>query len=155
MLDMSTLTERLREVMATNGWEHGDLVRVSGESSSVVSQWLGKGSKEIKRLGRVSTACRIAAASGFAAPWIAEGVGPKRSYVPPVTMHVTEPAPRYLPRSWLDELGDALAALDPSYREAMATNLAGWAREGGASHWRATVEALANRPGPDKQLLTG
>jgi hypothetical protein len=74
---MTTLIERLAEVMAAKSWEHADLVRVSGESSSVVSQWLGKGSKVIKSIGKMETAMRIEDASGYAALWLAKGIGPK------------------------------------------------------------------------------
>ncbi len=64
---MQTLQERLREVMAAKGWEQADLMRVSGESSSVVSQWLGKGSKEIKSIGKMEAAERIEAARRWSA----------------------------------------------------------------------------------------
>jgi len=74
---MPTLTERLTEVMLAMGWEHADLVRVSGESQSVVSQWLGKGSKDIKSIGKTEAAERIEQESGFASLWIAKGKGPK------------------------------------------------------------------------------
>lgn len=74
---MTALIDRLSEVMAAKSWEHADLVRVSGESSSVVSQWLGKGSKVIKTIGKIEAAMRIEEASGYAALWIAKGVGPK------------------------------------------------------------------------------
>lgn len=76
---MSKLEDRLLEVMTSKGWQHADLVRVSGQSSSVVSQWLGKGSKEIKTIGKLEAAEAIAAASGFAPLWIAKGIGPKLS----------------------------------------------------------------------------
>lgn len=74
---MSTLKERLIEVMGTKGWTHADVVRVSGESSSVVSQWLGKGSKEIKSIGKLEAALRLESESGFSALWIAKGTGAK------------------------------------------------------------------------------
>ena len=64
--------------MAEKGWEHGDLVRVSGVSSSVVSQWLGKGSKPIHSIGRMEAAERIEQASGYCSLWIAKGKGPER-----------------------------------------------------------------------------
>jgi hypothetical protein len=75
--DMATLQERLTEVMAAMHWEHADLVRVSGQSSSVVSQWRGKSSKLIKSIGNMAAAQRIEAASGFCALWVAKGEGPK------------------------------------------------------------------------------
>ena len=59
-------------------WDHADLVRASGESSSVVSQWLGKGSKPINTIGKIETAIRLERATGFSALWLAKGVGAKR-----------------------------------------------------------------------------
>ena len=76
-LPMPTLEDRLREVMTSKSWRNADLMRVSGQSSSVVSQWLGKGSKEIKTIGKLEAAQAIAAASGYATLWIAKGIGPK------------------------------------------------------------------------------
>lgn len=83
---MQTLKERLREVMAAKGWEQSDLMRISGESSSVVSQWLGKGSKEIKSIGKMEAAERIEAASGFSSLWIAKGLSQKRQPDPVQTL---------------------------------------------------------------------
>ena len=74
---MSTLIERLTEVMQTMQWEHADLVRVSEVSPSAVSQWLGKGSKLIKTIGNMQAAERLEKATGYAALWIAKGEGLK------------------------------------------------------------------------------
>lgn len=76
--DVSTLKQRLERIMKEKGWEHGDLVRESGQSHSVVSQWLGKGSKEIKSIGKAEAAERLSAATGYRAVWIAKGTGPER-----------------------------------------------------------------------------
>lgn len=81
---MTTLRERITEVMTAKGWEHSDLMRVSGQSSSVVSQWLGKGSKIIKTIGKIEAAQAIEAASGFSALWVAKGIGPKFAEEPKV-----------------------------------------------------------------------
>ena len=75
---MPTLTERLQEVMTEKGWSYPDLVRHSGESRSVVSQWLGKATKTIKSIGKMEAAERLEKASGFAALWIAKGIGDKK-----------------------------------------------------------------------------
>ena len=74
---MQSLQERLAEVMAAMGWEHADVMRVSGQSSSVVSQWLGKSSKIIKTIGKIEAAQRLSDASGYGATWIAKGIPPK------------------------------------------------------------------------------
>lgn len=65
--------------MLAMGWGHSDLVRVSGESSSVVSQWLGKSSKTIKSIGSIRAALNIERASGYSALWVSRGEGPKRT----------------------------------------------------------------------------
>lgn len=46
----------------------------------------------------------------------------------------------------LETIGIKLAAATTDKREAIATNLAGWAREGGADHWRQTVFSLLSAP---------
>jgi transcriptional regulator with XRE-family HTH domain len=75
---MSALEERLAEVMQAMNWSHADLMRVTGQSSSVVSQWLGKGSKPIKSIGKIEAAEAIERESGFSALWVARNIGPKR-----------------------------------------------------------------------------
>lgn len=74
---MQTLIERLEEVMAAKDWAYADLVRHSGESRSVVSQWLGRSSKIIHSIGKMQAAERLEDASGYAALWIAKGAGKK------------------------------------------------------------------------------
>lgn len=74
---MSTLQNRLEEVMKHMSWDHADLVAVSGQSHSVVSQWLGKGSKVIKSIGKMEAAERIEVKSGYSSLWVAKGIGPK------------------------------------------------------------------------------
>ena len=64
--------------MQEMGWERDDLVRISGQSSSVVSQWLGKGAKIIKTIGKMEAAEKLADASGYSALWIAKGMGEKK-----------------------------------------------------------------------------
>lgn len=76
---MTTLQERIAEVMAAMGWRHADLVRISGESSSLVSQWRGNAARPVGRITKMEAAERMEAASGFAALWIATGKGPKHA----------------------------------------------------------------------------
>jgi transcriptional regulator with XRE-family HTH domain len=71
------LKDRLREVMEAMAWTHRELMRVSGQSSSVVSQWLGSSTKEIKTIGKLEAAQAIERASGYSALWVAKGMGPK------------------------------------------------------------------------------
>lgn len=138
---MATLQQRLEEVMRAKNWDHADVMRVSGQSSSVVSQWLGKGSKDIKEIGKLEAAIYLERASGYSALWIAKGLGPKHTTVAPAAAR--EPAARYdTTGQTLVQLGRLLAAVPPSHREAVAANLAGWARDGGAEHWRAAMAGL-------------
>lgn len=147
---MAKLEDRLREVMRAKGWDHADVVRVSGQSSSVVSQWLGASSKEIKRIARVGAAVRLAEASGYSAEWIAEGTGPKhRAPARPASAtaqaaapHAAEPQGPYNTEPALAALERLLQGVPADHREAVASLLAGWAREGGATHWRTPLSAL-------------
>jgi len=138
---MATLKQRLEEVMQAKNWEHADLMRVSGQSSSVVSQWLGKGSKDIKAIGKLEAAIYLERASGFSALWIAKGLGPKHPAVAAVIAR--QPAAKYdTAAQTLAQLGRMLSSVPQSHREAVAANLAGWARDGGADHWRAMLAGL-------------
>lgn len=74
-----TLEERLKEIMAAMGWDHAALVLASGESHSVVSQWLGNATKKIKSIGKTEAAERLEEKTGYAALWIAKGIGPKKA----------------------------------------------------------------------------
>lgn len=145
---MTSLTERLEEVMRAQGWQHADLVRVSGQSSSVVSQWLGKGSKEIKSIGSLDAALRIEAASGFSALWVAKEQGPKRSTpaLQATALKAEEPAAAYpAGLEVLEQLGRLLSLVPPENRGALATNLHGWAMDGGAPHWQAAIASLLTK----------
>lgn len=147
---MSTLEDRLNEVMAAMRWGRGDLVRVSQQSSSVVSQWLGKSTKPIKTIGKLEAAIRIERASGYAALWIAKGIGPKRAALERFAQS-NEPAGRYGPPSIsvdaaLAALSHRLGTVDDGTREALAVNFAGWARSGGAEPWSQTLALLLGEP---------
>lgn len=147
---MPNLEARLREVMQSKGWEHADVVRISGQSSSVVSQWLGGTKKEIKRIARVSAAVRLAEASGYSAEWIAEGIGPKHRTggTPPAGLanHAAEAGPGYGVLQLLDDLERVLQQVPAEQRDAVAINLAGWVRDGGAAHWKPALLALLALP---------
>jgi transcriptional regulator with XRE-family HTH domain len=133
---MAKLSERLQEVMDAKGWTHADLVRISQQSSSVVSQWLGKGSKEIKSIGKLGAALRLSEASGYSAVWIAEGVGPRMatafSATPLLTSVAREPPPAWRTHSdVLSDLRQLLHDVPIEARSAFADLLAGWAKCGG------------------------
>lgn len=128
-----TLQERLEEVMAATGWDRADLVRVSGQSSSVVSQWLGKGSKIIHSIGKIEAAEAIAHASGFAPLWVAKGLGPKHAGPASIAGAprpvAREPAKGYGPPPLL-VLSELVQHLTDSERGIAIAALAAWVQQG-------------------------
>ena len=140
--DMPTLIERLEEIMSTEQWDYGALVDASGETRSVVSQWLGRGSKVIHSIGKMEAAERLEAASRFNSLWIAKGQGLKFKSPAPTATAASPATDRVSLDDALDVLRIALEGIDPTKREALATSLAGWAREGGKDHWRDMVRLL-------------
>lgn len=75
---MLQLKERIEELMRAKGWSVAQIARAAGVSSSSVSQWLGKGSKEIKSIA-LGPALKLEAESGFSALWLSKGEGPKQA----------------------------------------------------------------------------
>lgn len=75
---MSTLQERISELMESTGWKVGDMAEIAGVSSSAVTQWKDGPTQSVK----LEPATRLAAKCGFSALWIATGKGPKRPAVP-------------------------------------------------------------------------
>lgn len=141
--------------MAAMAWDYKDLVRVSGQSQSVVSQWLGRGSKDIKTIGKLEAAIAIARESGYSALWLAKGIGAKKATVGHPSVHrVEESGPTWAtPEKVLEHLGRLLAAAPKERRRAIADNLSGWAMEGGADHWRGALLGLL--VSPDKRRANG
>lgn len=136
--------------MQAKGWLYPDLVRESGESRSVVSQWLGRSSKLIKSIGKMQAAERLEVASGYCALWIAKGIGPKflAGTVPMEAdsgSNRTPPAPNAeasLAQA-LEVMGLALAVEMSSERRAeLAEALSAWARYAGRARYRETVAEL-------------
>lgn len=146
---MSTLIERLTEVMDFMQWQQPDLMRESRQSSSVVSQWMGKGSKQIKTIGKMEAAIYLERATGFSALWIAKGMGPKRvtssSSQGVQQLHaLREPTPApYGLLELLERVGMLLAAVPPANRAAFADVLRGWAMDAGAADRIPALLALA------------
>jgi hypothetical protein len=148
---MATLKERLEELMRAMRWGHADLVRVSKQSSSVVSQWLGKGSKEIKSIGKLDAAIYLERESGFSALWIAKGIGPKRAaaaahsnLTASAALAVNDAASHapYTAEQVLERMGMLLAAVPDANRQALADVLRGWALAAGADDRRHVLLAL-------------
>lgn len=70
---VSTLQERIAELMAATGLSVGAMADIAGVSSSAVSQWKDGPTKALK----TGPATRLADRTGFCARWIADGDGPK------------------------------------------------------------------------------
>lgn len=136
-----TLQERLEEVMQAKGWDRADLVRVSGQSSSVVSQWLGKGSKIIHTIGRLEAAEALARESGYAALWIAKGIGPKLTATDQAGSAAPAKPLRSSP-SGLQAVSDAVAALPAPDRGIAMAALAAWVQQGCPAESVPRLEAL-------------
>lgn len=71
---MSTLQERIAEIMASTGLTVGDVAVVAGVSSSAVTQWKDGPTKTLK----AAPAAKLAAKTGYSAVWISTGEGTKK-----------------------------------------------------------------------------
>jgi hypothetical protein len=141
---MASLSDRLTELMTTMGWRQTDLVRVSRQSSSVVSQWLGHGSKEIKTIGKLEAALYLERATGYSALWIAKGDGPKRAELALRPLVAREPtgATYWTPEITLQHMGALLELVPPAARTAFADILRGWVLDGGGEERVGALLAL-------------
>lgn len=151
---MSTLTDRLQEVMTHMGWEHQDLMRASRQSSSVVSQWLGKTNKPIKTIGKLEAAIHLERATGYSALWLAKGLGPKHVHAAPTggrsPLIAADVGPgMYSPSEVLEQMRQLLLKVPRPMRGAFADVLAGWAASGGTDDRAPALLALLTAP--DKQ----
>lgn len=70
---MTTLQERIAEIMEATNLKVGEISRITGVSSSAVTQWKDGPTKSLK----TAPATKLADATGFNAMWIATGDGPK------------------------------------------------------------------------------
>lgn len=71
---MTTLQDRIAELMKISGLSVGQLAEIAGVSSSAVSQWKDGPTKALK----AGPATRLAERTGYCARWIADGDGPKK-----------------------------------------------------------------------------
>ena len=124
-------------------WTQKDLVRISKQSNSVVSQWLGGSSKVIKSIGKLEAALYLERASGYSALWIAKGMGAKMADRAP-TYHAeeTQRSAAAPDAELLLQMGALLARVPVRHRRAFGEAMRGWAEEGGAPHYRAMLMAL-------------
>lgn len=89
---METLQDRIAELMAATGWSVGEISRITGVSSSAVSQWKDGPTKSIK----IGPATRLGTASGYSAVWIATGEGPRKEADRPgnvIALHAEDDLP--------------------------------------------------------------
>lgn len=75
---MSTLQERMAELMAESKWSIGEIAKIADVSSSAVSQWVNGQTASIK----LEPAIRLERESGFSALWLANGKGAKKPALP-------------------------------------------------------------------------
>lgn len=78
---MSTLQERMRELMDESGWSVGEIADRAAVSSSAVSQWVNGPTLSIK----LEPAIKLERDSGYSALWLANGKGPKKVADVPLT----------------------------------------------------------------------
>ncbi len=71
---MSTLQDRMAELISETKLSVGEIALIAGVSSSAASQWKDGPTKSIK----IVPATRISEATGFSAMWLSTGVGPKK-----------------------------------------------------------------------------
>jgi transcriptional regulator with XRE-family HTH domain len=76
MLNMSTLEERIAELMKSKDWTESRVAEIAGVTRSAVSQWLGKTDTPTKSI-KLKPALLLERKSGFSALWLSAGEGPK------------------------------------------------------------------------------
>ena len=110
---MSTLQERMVELMTATGWTVGEIARIAGVTSAAVSQWVGNGQgKQSKSIGNAEAALRLEKASGFSWMWLAQGKGPKLIEVEQA------PFPRQESLTEADQVAHALEILTKTLQKA-------------------------------------
>ena len=97
---MSTLKDRIQELMRASGLDEKAIAKAAGVTPSAVYQWLGHGSKPIKSIGDIEAATKLMWATGYSALWISKGKGPKHNQEnsnQPHTAghHASEPSKEY------------------------------------------------------------
>jgi phage repressor protein C with HTH and peptisase S24 domain len=71
---MSTLQERMQELVRATGWTVGEISGKAGVSHSAVSQWLSGETQSLK----IEPAVLLERYTGFSALWLAKGKGQKK-----------------------------------------------------------------------------
>lgn len=128
--NVKTVADRLKEARKSKGLNQEQLAKLSGVSPATIAN-IEVGTRKNPR-----NLLQIAKAVGRSPQWLMTGRDDERT---PSDARPGAPPDLF---SALEAVGVALAAVPKSMREAVATNLAGWARDGGADHWRVTVQTL-------------
>lgn len=102
---MSTLKDRISELMRATHWNTSTIARKGGISPSAVSQWRGIGQRPVLEIGNIEVALRLQRESGFSALWLAKGIGPKMASDAGASINVTA-------EEALKSLSASLARLD-------------------------------------------
>lgn len=86
---MTTLQDRINELMAAANLTVGEMASIAGVSSSAATQWKDGPTKSLK----AGPATRLSARTGYSALWISNGEGPKMAPIGaphPVASNVAE-----------------------------------------------------------------
>lgn len=140
---MSTIGDRVREERLRLGLSQQALARLAGISTSAV------GNVEAGIRNQPRSLVSLARVLGVQPQWLETGHGVKEA------THQL-PAPTFGPGDLdlcLQGLGAALATAPADLREALAVNLAGWARDGGAEHWQSAVQGLLSTAAASRKRL--
>lgn len=124
------------------GVTQADIARAAGIKQPSVTDWFNGKTNRLK----LKPAVKAAELWGCNPLWLGEGEGMPgwldgtKSVQEPIKEYLI-PQPPDLPAA-LDRLGIELAKAAPELREALALNLAGWARAGGQGPWQNVVQGL-------------
>lgn len=107
---MSTLAERINEILQSTGLSQAELARAAGVTEPAVVHWLSGNTHSLKGV----VAARIEATTGFRAAWVASGKGQK-------LISPSQEEDMLLPREV--ELITALRQLSPQQQEAFLAKI--------------------------------
>lgn len=146
----TTLAERLRQAMSRHGSaKAADLARACGVTQPTVSAWLSGDTKVLKAANYEKAATFLKCNRG----WLETGKGSLDGGAGAASIRysVAEPPPAYAPSldALLAQLQAVLEQLPASRREAVGRMLDGWAREGGAAHYRGALLAVISADSED------